>query len=253
MNLDLQKASFLKRVSAYLLDSILMIMLAVSLALVLSAVFNYGSHLDTLNECYDKYETQYNVRFDITWEEYESLSEEALQRLNAAEAAISSDPVAVHANHMIISLTLLILSGSILLAYLALEFAVPLLLGNGQTIGKKIFAIAVMRQDSIKINAISLFVRTVLGKFTIETMIPVLIILMILWGTIGVIGPIILFCILILEIVVYATSHTGAFIHDYLARTIAVDLSSQLIFENEEELIAYKEKLHAEQVSQSPY
>ena len=59
---------------------------------------------------------------------------------------------------------------------------VPLKLGNGQTIGKKVFGIGVMRVDGVQLTTIQLFIRTILGKFTLETMIPVYIVLMIFFN-----------------------------------------------------------------------
>ena len=41
---------------------------------------------------------------------------------------------------------------------------------------------------------------------------------------------------------------TNSTIHDILAKTVVVDLSSQMIFDSEEAMIDYKTKLHAEQI-----
>ena len=42
-------------------------------------------------------------------------------------------------------------------------------------------------------------------------------------------------------------------IHDALACTVAVDVASQLIFPDREAMIAYKEKVHAEQAARAEY
>ena len=89
----------------------------------------------------------------------------------------------------------------VLVAFLLLEFLIPLLLGNGQTVGKKVFGVAVMREDSVKLSPVLLFIRAILGKYTIETMVPVLIILMIYWSVLGFFGTVILFGMLILQLV----------------------------------------------------
>ena len=133
------------------------------------------------------------------------------------------------------------------------NIAVPIKLGNGQTLGKKIFGIAVMRTDSVKVTAPLLFIRTILGKFTIETMIPVLICIMIFFNMIGIVGMLILGLILLVQIILMITTHTNSCIHDVLAKTVAVDMQSQLIFENEEELMNYKNKIHAEKVARQTY
>ena len=118
---------------------------------------------------------------------------------------------------------------------------------------KKIFGIAVMKLSGIKVDAVSLFIRTLLGKFTFETMIPLLLLLMMLWGAIGIVGPLVIGAILVTEIVFMITSRTNAMIHDKLAQTVAVDMQSQMIFASEADLLAYKAKAHEEMVKKQSY
>ena len=60
---DLQKASLLKRASAWLLDVILLAVLACGFGMVLSSVTNYDLYIDALEAGYEKYETEYNIDF----------------------------------------------------------------------------------------------------------------------------------------------------------------------------------------------
>jgi uncharacterized RDD family membrane protein YckC len=186
-------------------------------------------------------------------EEYEAMSEAARANYDAAFDALSKDEAVNHAYVMMLSLTLLIVSLGLFFAYILLEFVVPKLFGNGQTVGKKVFGIAVMRVNGVKINSICLFIRTILGKYTIETMIPVLIGIMVYFGTIGIIGPVILFLILIMELVLMFTTYNRSLIHDLLATTVTVDLASQMIFDSEEALLDYRKKLHAEEAAKKTY
>ena len=250
---DLQKASMWKRISALLFDGILLAVLICAFALLLSAIFGFDSYIDTFYGAYAKYETDYGVTFEITQEEYTALSEEARQTYNAAFDALNGDDAAMYAYSMMLNLILLITSLSILLGYLALEFLVPILFGNGQTLGKKIFGICLMRVDGIRINHISLFVRTLLGKFTIETMIPALLLFMIFFGTIGIVGPIILLAILLLQIILMIATHTNSAIHDRLANTVVVDYASQMIFDTEEDMLACKKRIAAEKAERQDY
>lgn len=253
MIFDLQKASIWKRMSAALLDVILLGILVVGVAFALSVLFNYDSYSETLSNAYAEYESTYGIVFKITEEQYVNMSPEESQKYDDAKAALIADTDAMYAYNMVINLTLTISTLSILLAYLILEFWVPKLFGNGQTIGKKIFAIGVMRTDGIRISSPLMFIRTVLGKFTIETMIPVLIMVMISFNSIGVIGIIILALILIMEIVLMIRTNTNAMIHDVLAKTVVIDMASQMIFNNEEEMLTYKKKVHEEYVSRQTY
>ena len=250
---DLQKANMWKRISAFLFDGILLGIVAVLMGLVVSLALGYDTYSNAVDEAYIRYGEEYGVTFDVSLAEYETMSEEEFQKFQSAYEALSGDEEAVYAYNMLIRLTIMIVSLAILLAFLLMEFAVPLFLGNGQTLGKKIFGICLMGTDGVRISATQLFIRTVLGKFAVETMVPVLIVMMIYFGSIGIVGPIVLLGILITETAVLFTSRHHALIHDLPAATVAVDMASQLIFESREALIAYKEKVHAEQSAKQPY
>ena len=147
----------------------------------------------------------------------------------------------------------MIISLSMLIAFLILEFIVPLIFKNGQTLGKKIFGIAVMRVDGVKIPAFQLFIRAVLGKYTIETMVPLFIIMLFLMGTLGITGPIVILLLIVLQIVVMVVSKTNSPIHDLLAVTVVVDINTQMIFDSTAEMIEYKKKRAEEQALAKPY
>ncbi len=246
---DLQKASLLKRASAWLLDIILLAVLACGIGMLLSSVLGYDGYVQQLNACYEKYEREYEIDF----EHYDELTEAEQERYEQANRALQEDEQAVKAYNMLINLSLILLTGSVLLSYLALEFGVPLLFGNGQTVGKKIFGIGLMREDGVKITPFALFVRTVLGKCTIGTLVPLFVLLMMFLGVIGVIGPTLLLALLLLQAALILTSKTHAAIHDRMAATVAVDLSSQMIFDSPEALVAYKNQLHTEEVKNRTY
>ncbi len=100
----------------------------------------------------------------------------------------------------------------------------------------------------------ALFIRAVLGKYTIETMIPVLIIIMIYFGSIGIIGPVVLGLILLLQLILLAATSNNSLIHDLISDTVVIDMASQRIFDSESELIEYeKEKFMPNQWQKSPY
>ena len=72
-----------------------------------------------------------------------------------------------------------------------------------------------------------------------ETMFPLLIVLMIYFGYLGIIGTATLLLFLILQLGVMIKTPTNSSIHDLLSDTIVVDLLSQRIFETEEERVEY--------------
>ena len=149
---------------------------------------------------------------------------------------------------MIVNLTLLITSIGILLSFVILEFIVPILFKNGQTLGKKAFGIAVMRFDGVKIGTPILFVRAILGKYTLETMVPVLFIIMLYFGMTGGIALLLIGALLIGQLILIFSTRARTPLHDVIANTVTVDMASQMIFESQEAMLAYKKDLHAEKV-----
>ena len=142
-------------------------------------------------------------------------------------------------------MSLLMITFGVLIAILIVEFVVPLILKNGQTVGKKMFGICLMMDNGVKIRTLPLFVRTLLGKFTIETMIPVYFLVLLYFGHINIIHILILAALLIAEIITILVTKKNALLHDLMSYTVVVDKESQMIFNTEEELIKYKQEVAA--------
>lgn len=251
MSISLQKGSFWKRISAYLFDLILTVIVTVGVATAVSAIVKYDNYSKELETHYTKYETLYNTDFDMTEEDYNALSETEKANYQAASEAFGKDPAVKAVYAKMFSLTLVILSVSLFVSITLIYFVVPLLFKNGQTLGKKIFGLAVMRTNCVKLTNPILFVRSILGLYTIETMVPVLIVTMIYFGVMGIVGTMTLFLLLGLQVVVMAVTQTNSSIHDLLSDTVVVDMSSQEIFESQEELIAYKEAMQAREAAKA--
>lgn len=250
---DLQKAGLWKRIAAGIFDAILLVTLAVGIAFLISTVIGYDTHSQFLDSAYAEYEAEYGIVFDIPADEYESLSNEEKQNYDKAYEALIKDDDVIYAYNMVVNLSILIMTLSILIAYVVLEFVVPIMFGNGQTLGKKIFGIGLMRTDGVKLTNFQLFVRTVLGKYTIETMIPVYILMMIFWNMLNVTGTVVIFAILLTELVMILVTKTNSLLHDMLAVTVAVELNSQMIFETPEAKIEYQKKISAERAARQTY
>ena len=253
MSYDLQRASMWKRISAWMFDVILLGIVAVLFAWGLSMALGVDGYQQTLDEAYESYSQQYGVNLNLTLTEYDALSQEEITRLNEAYAAMSESGEAVHAYNMLIRLMLIVTSLGIVLGYVVMEFVIPMRLGNGQTLGKKIFGLALIQQDGVQVNGRVMFIRTFLGKFTMETMVPVLIAMLIWFGMLGLVGTLVLLGILLVEILMLALTPSHLTIHDVLATTIVVDFASQLIFPDRDAMIAYKKKMHAQQAAREAY
>ena len=74
-------------------------------------------------------------------------------------------------------------------------------------------------------------------------------VIMILKGVMGIVGLAVLAALLLSQIVLICATKARTPIHDMLAQTVTVDMASQMIFDTPEELLAYKQKIHAEMVS----
>ena len=269
---DIQKASLTKRLSAFLFDFVLMTIFVTGFMLLLSFILGYDGYaqglqgrLSAINEKYHIAELEEKYKdsegFVVSYEQYQYMTEEERAVLpeevtTAFDACLeetNNDDESIRLYATIMNLSLVILSCSILLSYLVLEFAVPLFLGNGQTLGKKIFSIALMRSDCVKISPTVLFIRTILGKYTISTMVPALMLLMLLFGAAPIMPLAVILLILLLQVVIMITSKTNSLIHDSLASTVAVDLQSQMIFDSPEALNEYKLRLHREEAEKAEY
>ena len=253
MAISLQKANFWKRISAYLCDFIIVVILSVGFATVISAIIGYDKNTETMEGYYAAYEQEYGIDLTLSREDVSLLPQEMQEKYQAAELAFAKDKDVLALYSKMLSQTVLVLTFSLLLSCTITYFVVPLFLKNGQTVGKKVFGVAVMRTNCVKLTTPALFIRAIIGTYAIETMLPVLIIVMIYFGAMGFGGTLTLFGLLALQIGVLCATKTNSSIHDLLADSVVVDMASQRIFESEEALIAYKEEMHAQEVAQKEY
>lgn len=253
MAVDLQKAGIWKRIAAWMLDAILLVVLAVGMGALVALLLGYDAHSQALTDAYARYETEYGVVLNISQQEYLELTEQQRQQYDTAYNALIADEAVVYAYNMVINQTLLMISLGLLLSTLILEFVIPLWLGNGQTVGKKIFALGVIRTDGVRLTALQLFVRTLLGKFTIEIMLPVYLAIMAFFGIMGLPGTLVLAFLVLAQVILLAATANHAVIHDLLAGTVVVDIASQQIFKSTDDLIAYTKRIHAEQAARQDY
>lgn len=256
MSLDIQKASIWKRIAAWIFDLFLVVTLAVGFVTILLPVSGFEGYRTTYLDACAKYEAQYESGpILISQEEYDAKTPEEKAAYDAAYAALQADPEAAKAYNMLQlqALPLLITSISVLLAVLVWELALPLLLKNGQTLGKKIFGLALIRSDCVKMNNLQLFTRTVLGKYAVELMIPIYLLMLIFFGGGGILCTAGLLILAVAQALCILISRNQCAIHDFLAGTVVVDLASQTVFDSTEDLIAHQQKVAAERAAREPY
>ncbi len=281
--MDIQKANMWKRISALVLDLVMICVLAAGGMLLIAALTDYDGYADKVDWCYVDYAQRFDLvdtdytedayyaladtdseaftklndavdkAFKLTESDYNALSEAQKENFKNAQKALFEDETFLRSNTMAINLTMVMTTFGIFIAYILWELVLPLIFGNGQTLGKKIFGICLMRVDGVKITTLMLFVRTLLGKYTVEVMIPVMIVFMLIFGSIGIVGLAVLVLLLLLQIGLILTTRNRTAIHDAFAQTVVVDYLSQKIFASEEEKLEYQKRLAAEKAETQSY
>ena len=242
--MSLQKANFWKRISAYLLDTVATVFFALGFLILFLAVFGYDGYSKQYAEkeqvYYTQYAEEYGVDFTITQEEYDALSSDEKRNydaaLSAAQTAIEQDAALMQLANKLFALVLISSGIGLFFSLTIFHFIIPLCLKNGQTLGKKVFGLAVMRTNCVKISAPVLFVRAIIGLFVMETAAPLLLCLM---GSVGVIAAIL---VVALQCFVMWRTETNSSIHDLLSDTVVVDFASQRIFDTQEEMLSFRQK-----------
>ena len=125
MKVDLQKASILKRISAYTFDTILLACVVMVIAMALSSILKYDDYNDRMDAAYEEYGQMYGINVSMSLEEFESLSPEEVERYTQVLEAINADDEVVRTYSMVVNLTLIIASVSVLIGYLLLELLIP--------------------------------------------------------------------------------------------------------------------------------
>ena len=250
---EIQRASIAKRISAGLLDVIAVSIIATLCAWLISLAADYDGWNKKLEDAYSRYESQYGVTFRITEEEYNNKSSSDKENYDNAYKALVEDSEAMKAYSMVTNLMILTVSLGLFIAVLIWEFIVPLFLKDGRTVGSLIFGIAVMRSNGVRISHISLFIRAILGKYAIETMISVYIIMMIFMNTIGIVGPLVICGILLMQLILIISTKNNQLIQCILSDTVVVDYGSQRIFDSQEDLLEHKKREARDRAERNPY
>lgn len=207
------------------------------------------------------FETENGLTYDISEEDYNALDEETRKKYDSINGRIDSigNAKSIYAKEFkyINSLTPLMVSIGVFLSVLIFEFIIPVAFKNGQTIGKKVFGLAVMHTNGVRVRPFSMFVRSILGMYVFEMMVPIYLILMaffyhVLSGYIA-IGVIVAIVILQIAVFAYTFKSTASVLHDLIARTVCVDFSSQMIFDSEEELMEFKKAQQNELAERDEY
>lgn len=248
---DLQKASILKRISAWLLDFICICILAVGVAALVTVIAGFDGIYNEYNEIIETYSEKHGIDLKKTLPDDASEEQKALYQ--TAYEDFSKDETATVLYVRIISIIFMSIALGLFFAHLIVEFIIPLCLKNGQTVGKKVFSVGVMQITGVRITPFILFVRGILGKYTVETMVPLLMLLMVFMGIGGIVMLIVVAAIIILQLVLVIATKTNSLIHDALSSTVVVDMATQMIFDTKDAMISYKEEHSKAEAEKADY
>lgn len=231
---SLNKASILRRIAAWLLDIILIIIIAVGVMFLTSVIIDYDANQDKLNEYYQIHnvyvsgENGENIFCEIGSSENDSCS--------LAWENFGKDQNAVDQYNKVNQLTVIILSSGVFFSLLIMHFIVPLFLKDGRTIGKKVMGVSLISSDEVRVTTNQIFVRFLMGEFLITTMIPILLIFTAMISGGGLFYTLTAIFIVFLNIgfVIFTKNHQN--LPDLIAKTIAVDTASQIICDTKEEV-----------------
>ena len=258
MKFELQRADFWKRISAFMFDVIVLGVIIIMVATAMSAIFQYDKHVEVVSqiekEYEEKYIAEYGVNPDITAEEFAALTEEEKAPYYQMDEERQANPYLRSAYNMLSSLKFAIPSVSILIGYILAELVIPIFFKNGQTLGKKAFGLGVIHTNGVRMHGQAHFVRVLIGKCLIETLVPFYFVMLVLNGSLGpLLGIVMLGLLLVLQIFAVASTKTRSTIHDLVSDTVVVDMLSQMVFETPDDLMEYKQKLHEEMVNKQEY
>ncbi len=253
---DIQVASMWKRGAAFLLDLILVFIIFTGAWAGISEWMHFDDRLAEMDSITRSYADKHGIDLDKLYAPgftQADVDEELSNRIKAADEEMAQDPEAVRLHDLLNNLKLLSITLSVLAAVLIVDLVIPLLLKNGQTVGKKVFSLCLIRNDGVKMNNLQLFTRTILGKYTVETMIPVYVLVMLSVGTADLLSLILVLVLAVVQICCLIFTRNNSALHDLMAGTTVVDMPSQRIFQSTEELVAYQKELAAERAARQIY
>lgn len=229
-------ASVLNRIMSGLLDFILTVVLATGFFSLISRVLNYD---DISNQLMGKY-VEYGVYIedDNGGYQYNGHTYSIVvdtTTYNEVKERFNNDAVAVNLEYKSETCAFASISTGCLLSLIVIDFVLPLLFKNGRTIGGIMMKVGLISKKGIKISNVQLFARCIIGRYIIETIIPI-----ILWALYGVVG-VFVFCIGLVFIITLSPNHQLP--HNIVSNILTCDQNLQYYAISKEDL---KEHLNSD-------
>jgi len=244
--LDFHKAKPIKRLGAYVIDLILLLVITAAVALAIYSAMDYNTYEDKYVTSCEKYGQQFGVDLSASRTEQATLPEEEFEKYNQAWEALNADEETMDAIKQMLRIELVSLMAGFLVGYVILEIMIPLIFKNGQTVGKKIFGLCVMHKYHVRVGFMQIIYRTILGKYFIETIIPVVMYKLNDYGVLGMTASLVLAAIAMTQGFIVMMSQANCGIHDKLFHTVVADFKKQHIFDNWNDRFDFEEAYEKE-------
>lgn len=241
MGFEIQRAAVFKRIAAFVIDIILRGILVVALISLFASVSRFEEKKQRMDTIYEETAERFGISPNDV-KDSSALPPDVEERYRLANEALAADEEARSLYRWLIISYVAGVSGCMLIAYLLLEFLVPLLFHDGRSVGKRILGLCVVHTDCVRMEPAAMFVRSILGKYVIETMISVLGVILLNMGAVGPAVLMIPMMLLLLEAGLFFAGKDRRLIHDYFAGSVVADYQSQPIYASREELNAAKGK-----------
>lgn len=232
-----------KRFAAWVVDMILIIVVATGIAFLTSLLYGYDNYNNT---CIEK-EIEYGLYVEqekgpISFEgknyvvitEIEGISEE---EVNQRLTNLSKDKEYVIANQKRNLGPVIIVTMGLTGSLLIFELIIPLCLKHGRTIGMRFFDIGYVTDEGIEVGFKQLFIRFLFGKLIVQGLIPFAgLMYIIIPSYFTIVGVVALLGVPILNMVLMYITPEKRGIHDFIAKCVPVDNSCQIYFKTVDEL-----------------
>ena len=237
-----------KRIAAWIVDIILIIIVATGIALFTSLIYGYD---DYNNKCYEKNieygiyvedptgEIEFDDKKYVVYNELEgSTEEEYLKRIEER----NKDVEFREAYSKMSAGQVLIVTSGIVGSVMIFELIIPLCLKHGRTIGMKFFDIGYVTDEGIDVDFKTVFIRFLFGKLVVGGLIPYsgLMLALLMPTQYTLVGLVALIGVPVLNLILLFTTPEQRGIHDFIAKCIPVDNTCQIYFKTTEELTKAK-------------
>lgn len=244
--LEFHKAKPIKRLAAYLIDLILLVAITAGAWMAIYSATDYSHYDEQFRGYIDQYAQKHGVDLNITNDEIQNYPEDVQEKYNQALLDLNDDPQAMAAYAQKAKIDLLSAMVSFFAAYVILEVMIPLILKNGQTVGKKIMGLCVMHKYHVRVGVMQIIYRAVLGKYFIETLIPAALLILKNYGVLGTTASLVLSAIAMTQGFIVLMSQANCGIHDKLFKTVVADFNKQHIFDTWDDRFDFEEAYEAE-------